>query len=261
VLVRATLVDGTAALLRVGRAGTPADPAHVADELERLAAAGVPLAPRLLDKGAFAGASWIAEMALPGTRPARASAELVRQVAAACARFPRFAGPPTALVEDVEQAAALLPEHRPRLRRLAGDLATRINGFPAVLRHGDLWTGNLLVDRGRLTGMIDWDAAHPAGVAGADLVQLLATDARRRAHRSLGAAFVTRPWRSPAFRRATAHYWDAIGEAPQVGLLDLAGIAWWASEVHHTLARLPHRAADEHWVAANVDAVLVNLGF
>jgi aminoglycoside phosphotransferase (APT) family kinase protein len=130
-----------------------------------------------------------------------------------------------------------------------------------MLRHGDLWTGNLLVDRGRLTGMIDWDAAHPAGVPGADLVQLLATDARRRAHRSLGAAFVTRPWRSASFHRATGPYWEHVGAAPEGDLIEVAGIAWWATEVHHTLLRLPHRADDEQWVRDNVDRVLVSLGY
>jgi|GEM_PF-2282519 len=260
-LVRGTLVDGTGVLLRVGRCGTPADPAHVADELERLGAAAVPLVPRLLGRGSCAGASWVAELALAGRRPVRAGGELVRQVVAACTRFPRFEGAPAAVVDDVVGAAALLPERAARLLVLAADLATQARGLPAILRHGDLWTGNLLVDRGRLTGMIDWDAAHPAGVAGADLVQLLATEARRRAHRSLGAAFVARPWRAPAFRRATAQYWAAVGAAPHRELLEVAGIAWWATEVHHTLARLPHRAADERWVAANVDAVLVNLGY
>jgi aminoglycoside phosphotransferase len=261
VLVRATLVDGTAALLRVGRAGTPADPAHVADELERLAAAAVPLAPRLLARGEAAGASWVAELALPGRRPAGAGAELTRQVVAACARFPRFDGPPGAVLEDLEGAARMLPGRADRLRRLAAELRSRITGLPSILRHGDLWTGNLLVDRGRLTGMIDWDATHPAGVAGADLVQLLATDARRRAHRSLGAEFVARSWRGERLRRAMAPYWQELGVAPSDELLEVAAIAWWATEIHHTLLRLPHRGADEWWVGANVDAVLVNLGY
>jgi aminoglycoside phosphotransferase (APT) family kinase protein len=136
-----------------------------------------------------------------------------------------------------------------------------LRGLPAVHRHGDLWSGNLLVDRGRLAGLVDWDAAHPLGVPGSDLVQLLATDARRRAHQPLGQAFVARPWRSTAFRKATAGYWTATGTAPEARLLDAAGLAWWATEVHHTLVRLPHRAADERWITTNVDAVLTALGY
>jgi aminoglycoside phosphotransferase (APT) family kinase protein len=155
----------------------------------------------------------------------------------------------------------MLPGRADRLRRLAAELRSRITGLPSILRHGDLWTGNLLVDRGRLTGMIDWDATHPAGVAGADLVQLLATDARRRAHRSLGAEFVARSWRGERLRRAMAPYWQELGVAPSDELLEVAAIAWWATEIHHTLLRLPHRGVDEWWVGANVDAVLVNLGY
>jgi Ser/Thr protein kinase RdoA (MazF antagonist) len=207
-----------------------------------------------------AGASWTAEQGLPGRRPARAAPGLVAQVASACARFPRSGGPPTAAVDDLLGAAALLPGRAVALRGLAADLAPRLAALPGILRHGDLWTGNLLVERGRLTGVVDWDAAHPAGVPGADLVQLLATDARMRAHRHLGPAFVARPWRSAAFRRATAAYWRALGLAPDARLLDAAAIAWWATEVHHTMVRLPHRAVDERWLGLNVDAVLAALG-
>jgi hypothetical protein len=259
-LVRARLADGSHALLRVAAAGAPGDPAPLADTLERLAAAGVPLAPRPLGRGRVARASWTAEQALPGRRPARATRGLVSQVASACARLPRSDGPPTAAIDDLLGAAQRLPERAAPLRALAADLAPVLGALPAVLRHGDLWTGNLLVERGRLVGIVDWDAAHHAGVPGADLLQLLATDTRMRAHEHLGPAFVARPWRSAPFRRATAAYWRALGLAPEPEILDAVAIAWWASEVHHTLVRVPHRAVDEGWVAVNVDAVLAALG-
>ncbi|HEX2105790.1 MAG TPA: hypothetical protein VHF51_19210, partial [Solirubrobacteraceae bacterium] len=215
--------------------------------------------PEPLGRGVVAGASWTAERVLPGRRPARATPALVGAVAGVCARLPVAGGPPTAPIEDLGAAAALLPTRSAALRALADRLGPSLAALPGVQRHGDLWTGNLLVHRGRLTGIVDWDAAHPAGVPGADLVQLHGADARRRAHRPLGAAVLARPWRSRAFSAATAAYWDAVGLAPDPDVLDLAGIAWWATEVHHTLVRLPHRAADAAWVAANVDAVLAGL--
>jgi len=144
--------------------------------------------------------------------------------------------------------------------RLAAETSARVRSLPAILRHGDLWAGNLLVDRGRLSGLVDWDAAHPAALPGADLLQLLATDFRRRAGRALGPEFLNRPWRSPAFSQATAGYWPVLGIRPDDALLELVGIAWWATEVHGTLARLPHRANDERWVVTNVDRVLRALG-
>ena len=40
------------------------------------------------------------------------------------------------------------------------------------------------------------------------------------------------------------------------GLLDTAGIAWWATEIHGTLLRFPQRATDPRWVAENVAVAL-----
>jgi phosphotransferase family enzyme len=259
VLVPARLGDGSRAVLRVARAGAPGDPAPLGDTLETLAHAGVSLAPTLLAHGLAARASWTAEQALSGRRPARATSSLVQQAAEACGGFPRSDDPPTAPIDDLRGAARRLPDRAPALTRLSSELAPVLRDLPSVLRHGDLWTGNLLVDREQLVGVIDWDAIHPRGVPGSDLVQLVGTDARRRAHQHLGEAFLGRPWRSTAFRRATARYWPAVGTAAVPALLDAAGIAWWASEVHHTLVRLPHRAADERWIATNVDAVLTAL--
>jgi hypothetical protein len=258
-LVRARMASGARGLLRVTRAGTSGDPATLANTLERLATAGVPLAPRPLDRGVVAGASWMAEKLLPGHRPGRVTPDLVHQAALACSRLPISDAVPTAPVDDLLGAAAVLPRYAADLRRLADRLRSRLDGIPAVQRHGDLWAGNLLVDRGRLTGIVDWDAAHSSGVPGADLVQLVATDLRRRRRLPLGRAVLELPWRASTFTAATAAYWWALDIAPRRALLDVAGIAWWASEIHHTLVRFPQRRTDERWVAENVAAVLEGL--
>jgi aminoglycoside phosphotransferase len=260
-LIRVALSDGAEALLRVARAGAPGDPASSADVLERLSGAGVPLAPRVHVRGQTAGASWVVERALPGRRPRRATEELARQVAAVCAGFPRGDGAPTATAADFSGIADRLPDRTGALDRLATEVAGQVGSLPSVLRHGDLWAGNLLVERGRLSGLIDWDAAHPAAVPGADMLQLVATELRRRARRGLGLMFLSSPWRSPMFSQATRGYWAELGLRPDDTLLDVVGIAWWATEVHGTLARLPHRAADERWVTKNVDRVLNALGY
>jgi hypothetical protein len=258
-LVRARMASGARGLLRVTRAGTSGDPATLANTLERLATAGVPLAPRPLDRGVVAGASWMAEKLLPGHRPGRVTPDLVHQAALACSRLPISDAVPTAPVDDLLGAAAVLPRYAVDLRRLADRLRSCLDGIPAVQRHGDLWAGNLLVDRGRLTGIVDWDAAHSSGVPGADLVQLVATDLRRRRRLPLGRAVLELPWRASTFTAATAAYWWALDIAPRRALLDVAGIAWWASEIHHTLVRFPQRRTDERWVAENVAAVLEGL--
>ena len=162
VLVRARMASGARGLLRVTRAGTSGDPAAQADTLERLATARVPLAPRPLGRGVVAGASWTAEKLLPGHRPRRVTPDLVHQAALACGRLPISDAVPTAPVDDLLGAAAALPSYAADLRRLADRVRSRLDGIPAVQRHGDLWAGNLLVDRGRLTGIVDWDAARTA---------------------------------------------------------------------------------------------------
>jgi hypothetical protein len=259
VLVRARMASGARGLLRVTRAGASGDPAALADTLERLATARVPLAPRPLGRGVVAGASWTAEKLLPGHRPRRVTPDLVHQAALACSRLPISDAVPTAPVDDLLGAAAVLSRYAADLRRLADRLRSRLDGIPAVQRHGDLWAGNLLVDRGRLTGIVDWDAAHRSGVPGADLVQLVATDMRRRRRLPLGRAVLERPWRASNFSAATAAYWRALDIAPRMALLDVAGIAWWASEIHHTLVRFPQRRSDERWMAENVASVLDGL--
>lgn len=260
-LIRVVLPDGSPALLRVAREGAAGDPARSADILEHLARASVPLTPRMHARGQIAGASWLLERALPGRRPRRATGALARQVAEVCAAFPRGDGPPTATAADLAGIAARLPDRAGAIVQLAAELSGHVQGLPSVLRHGDLWAGNLLVDRGRLSGLVDWDAAHPTAVPGADLLQLVATELRRRARRALGPAFLSRPWRSLMFSQIAKGYWDTLGIRPSETVLDCVGIAWWASEVHGTLARLPHRASDERWVATNVDSVLSELGY
>jgi Phosphotransferase enzyme family len=259
-LVRGFLADGSGAVLRVARAGSAGDLSALGDTLERLGRNRVPFTPRLYAHGTTAGASWLAEAALPGRRPTHTSDSLTREVAELCASFPRRSGAPTATAADLAAIAAMLPDRAGEIGGFSSDVSVHLRRVPSILRHGDLWAGNLLVDRrGRLSGLVDWDAAHPAAVPGADLLQLVATEYRRKAHRALGPAFLARPWRLPEFAEAAAGYWGAVGIRPDDDLLGIIGIAWWATEVHGTLARLPHRAADERWVETNVDLVLARL--
>lgn len=259
-LVQGLLPDGSRVVLRLARLGSPGDPAPIADTLEHLAEERVPLAPRLHARGRTAGASWLVERALPGRRPSLVSASLAREVADLCASFPRGDGPPAAVADDLAVVSAALPDRAAPIAELARTVSDPLRALPSVLRHGDLWAGNVLVDRaGRLSGLVDWDAAHPAAAPGADLLQLVATEARRRTHRALGPAFLARPWLLPEYGEASARYWPALGARPDDDLLGVVGVAWWAAEVRGTLTRLPHRAGDEGWIETNVDRVLAGL--
>lgn len=261
-LIEGRLPDGTGAILRIARAGAARDPGDLVETLELLARSTVPFTPRLHAHGYTAGASWTAERALSGATPARMTDSLARQLADVCAAFPRDDPPPTATAEDLAAVQTLLPGRADAIGRLAADLAAPLEALPSILRHGDLWAGNVLVDpSGTLSGLVDWDAAHPAAVPGADLLQLVATEFRRAARLSLGPAFLAKPWRLASFARATADYWPRLGIKPDEDALEAVGAAWWVTEVHGTLARLPHRASDASWVQTNVDAVLSGLGY
>ena len=56
-------------------------------------------------------------------------------------------------------------------------------------------------------GVIDCDPWHPSGVAGTELLYLVATEERRRARWGLGSHWLYRPWRSDRFRSASEGYW------------------------------------------------------
>ncbi|MGH8901925.1 MAG: oxidoreductase family protein [Egibacteraceae bacterium] len=259
-LAEIALAGGVEAIIRAAPTGAAigaVDPAHSGDGLEALAVVSAREVPRLLGRGHAAGASWTAESRLVGCRPRHLTCRLLADVTQFCAALPPCAEPPTALAADLERIATLLPDRGRAMRKLAVQVAPALEGMPSVLRHGDLWAGNLLCERGAITGIIDWDAWHPRGVPGADLVQLLGTEHRIRWHLALGAAWRERPWRME--EAARSNYWHALGLAPTTEALDLAGLAWWAAEVAGTLRRLPHRATDERWLALNVDPVLADL--
>jgi hypothetical protein len=246
-------------ILRLAQAGQPADPAHAAEGLERLAPLGIGVVPNLLKRGVACGASWSIESTLPGRRPAWVTATIARQVVAVCARLPLAAGGPTALAADLGRIAAALPERRQELTE-AGARAARVLGrLPLVMRHGDLWAGNLLVVGKTLTGIVDWDSWHPAAVPGTDLLHLMTTDRALRTRREMGEVFMERPWISAAFRSLSAGYWEAFDLRPDSQLLDAVGVAWWASEIGHALKLAPEQARDERWVALNVEAILRRL--
>lgn len=250
-----TLDTGHPRLLRLGRAGTSSDPRPVAAVLRELV--GEPNVPRAHAWGALDGVAWLLETALPGRPLDRLTPSVLMEVAALLRRVPRSVDPPAAVCDDLLAIAAAVPELAGALGELHDRMATGILGESSVLRHGDLWPGNLLVLDGHLSGIVDWDAACSGGMAGADLLQLVATDRRRRDGLSLGAQWLRRPWRDERFGRLLADTgWGELGVTPVGERLERIGVAWWAAEVSGTLRRHPQRASDARWLEHNVVPVL-----
>ena len=111
-----------------------------------MGAEGSPRIPRLIRRGVLRGVSWTVETLLEGRRPDRLDRRVGREAAALLARLPRAEGPPTALAEDLAEIARLAQSRASAIRQLVKTFAQP--DLPAVLRHGDLWVGNLLVRRG-----------------------------------------------------------------------------------------------------------------
>jgi hypothetical protein len=245
--------DGTRAVLRVARAGWLGDPRPGFEALRDLD--DQPFVPKALASGEIAGAAWTLETALPGSRPRRLDRATAEAVSRAAANLRRSSERPASIERDLSRAASALPERAARLRAAAeraGTLALDVRG---IMRHGDLWLGNLLVRESKLSGVVDWDAWDREGVPGADVLHLYGTDLALSSRRELGEVWLTEPWRSEGFSAFSAPYWSAVGIAPGDELLLLAGIAWWAAAIAGTLGRAPERASDARWVAMNVDRV------
>lgn len=243
-------------LLRATRSGHPGDPRRAAEALRTLGSLGMRQVPRLLGTGVAAGASWSTESVLPGRRPVRVSRPAAQEIVEICSAFPRSDQPASAHREDFREVAERFPRWARLLSEVRADVDDVALAVPSVARHGDLWAGNVLARRGRLTGIVDWDAWHPAALPGTDLLHLLATEEQARTRRPLGEVWTKEPWRGQEFRSLTSLYWTSMRLVPNDRFLGAVGLAWWACYVAASMRRLPRLAQDDEWIEPNVDRVL-----
>ena len=248
------------AIVRAARSGDPVDPRWAGEALATLERNKLRGVPRLLGQGEVAGASWTSESVLAGRRPARLLTGVAHEVAEACAAFPRSERPADAHDQDLHVVADTFPRWSSILADLANEVNEVARAVPSAMRHGDMWTGNLLVRGRHLAGIVDWDAWHPSALPGTDLLHLVAMDQGLRAGRGLGETWLRSPWTTDVFRAATADYWAATRIAPNERLLSAVGIAWWAGQVAASVRRLPLLAEDDRWAHSNVDQVLEGIG-
>lgn len=257
VLALTTATDGRPVVLRVARARGPGDPHFGARVMASLASvAGV---PELVGLGVTAGMAWVVEQRMPGRTATRLTSKLTASVVELLTALPRAPGPATAPIEDLRLLAALGVDET-AVERLRAELPTALASLPAVVGHRDVWTGNLLVRAGRVSGLVDWDGAHPATVAGCDLLHLMITDRRRKLGLDLAGVWALRPWTWSALTTGPASaLWPALEVEPGPDTLKVLTVAWWLGHVAGTLRRLPHRGCDAEWIRRNVTGVLEDL--
>jgi aminoglycoside phosphotransferase (APT) family kinase protein len=190
-------------------------------------------------------AAWSLERTLSG---GRAGLELGRRVAADCLDLlvalhgVGHAAERRTCAQDAEIVAAMCDAGLAKeIRALARELDEALADLPRGFGHGDFWSGNLLVEGGRLTGVIDWAAAGPGQLPLLDLMHLHVS-ARRDQGRPLGAAIAAYS------RKRTQAEQQAIDEyAGRTGLTRADGerlvAAYWLSATARELTD-PDRARD-----------------
>lgn len=258
-VARLTLADESRAVLRMATLGGLREPRRNRDALTHLGAAGATLVPRLLDAGETSGVGWSSESELPGVPVTKLGTALLRDVVAWAASLPAGASPARAAHERLELARRAFPGWAGPLAAAAAHARRLSADMPGIAEHGDLWTGNLLVLEGRLTGVFDWDNWHPAGTPGADLLHLLAMARRSDTGEEVGELWLQRPWLSSEFREGTRPYWSALGMRLTDEIAWLVGAGWWATHITAALRRGRQPARDPDWVARNVDNVALRL--
>jgi aminoglycoside phosphotransferase (APT) family kinase protein len=254
-LAHLTTAEGRALELRIAVAGHAKDPLRGRAALQALETADVPLVPRPVDGDETAGTRWATETVMAGDHPRTLDATLLADVVDLLARLPTGDPLATSLNERMTRLASVFPRHAAVLAAAASSAARWAAGQPTVLEHGDVWLNNLFVADGRLVGLIDWDTWHPSGLAGADVLSLIAQDERARRRGELGDLLVDGFWDRPTTQAVLASYFAARGAAgpDRAGRAAIA-IGWWATAISSAIDRAFRPATDPGWVARNVDA-------
>ena len=234
------------------------------------------LVPRTLGVGEVEGLYFVLESRLRGADSRRLpEAERVRVIPLAletiaelqartrsvaavdAATLDRWVREPAAHVREVVRGAL-----RAALDALAARLVGALSGrvVARAWAHGDYNQTNVLLDNGRVSGVVDWTEAEPDGLVGADAVTLLLFE-RILAGTELGPVLLQ--WLadpSPvagavgAMQRAGAG--DEAVEEVDIGTMLLLT---WLRHVGANLAHSTRYAANPVWMHRNVRTVLAGL--
>lgn len=247
---RAEIDNGVASLESL-RAAAP--PAEVADRV-----------PWPLSRGRVGLADWSLERLLTGAQPPRAVPEpLLGDCLAFLEALGRLRGPPAethalpALARAVEEVCR--PETAPQLRAVADRLERRLAGVPRCFAHGDFFAGNLLADdSGRLSGVVDWDAAGTGRLPVLDLLHLQLTRSGPFADRDWGRTLLAHllPSARTGGDEHVRRYCRDVGLDADPSLLEALVFAYWLDYAAYQLRAHPVRRVQPAWIEDNVELVV-----
>lgn len=209
-------------------------------------------------------AAWTLERKLPGDRPA---APLSSALVDDCVAFliglyhaGRDVAPQVDLTRSGATVASACPPHTATAvtavaRRLQHELADVPRGYA----HGDFWPGNLLAERGRLSGVVDWAAAGPGRLPLLDLITLQVDIVQVQSGLSMGSALVRYAAADPARDEPVRAYCERLGMPLDGRRIRQLLTAYWLDAVARRLvdsAVDPHQSFDAAWRRQNIDVIL-----
>jgi Phosphotransferase enzyme family len=157
-----------------------------------------------------------------------------------------------------EALGRLLPHHAAELAAAGASVDAATSSLGRVFGHGDFWFNNLLVEGGRLSGVVDWEAAGPGRLPLLDLFQLTIVERMAGDPYGWGRAIVEHLL--PACRAGgdalTRRYLAQTGRDLRPSELEALALAYWLDRAASQLTAHVGRLGDRAWLAANVDLVL-----
>jgi hypothetical protein len=241
---------------------------HQRDALTALEASSPPpeiarLVPNQLAEGTAGLGGWSLEERLPGSpAPSELPPELLEECIdflVGLSRLGDNSTPTSSPSGDAEVIARTrADDHAQRLRRIGSRVETTLATVPRVFTHGDFWSRNLLIEHGRLSGVVDWDYAGPGRLPFLDLIQLRLNMIRARTHQFLGPALVEHllPWARAGGDDYSRAYARRIGIEPSTHELEIFVLAFWLDRIGHELGVYADRVERPVWIEQNVSVVL-----
>ena len=230
---------------------------------EALPPEGVELIPRVEAQGRTGIADWSLEQRLPGGPPAQAFSD---RLLGSCVDFlvllHRARGttdPEKTLTATAESAAEFCPPSEARAIVALGEgLEATLAGVPRGFAHGDFFRGNLLVEQGRLVGVVDWDASGPGRLPLIDLLHLRHMNEQRPEDLNWGPTLVEHlvPWARAGGDDPAREYCRRVGVDPLPERLEGLVAAYWLDRVAYQLSTYADRAGRPKWLERNVAGVL-----
>ncbi len=143
---------------------------------------------------------------------------------------------------------------RAAMESVASTLERRLAGVPRGLGHGDFWGQNLLVERGKLVTVLDWEWAARSALPVIDLFDMIALSRRRVRDFTPGERLteVLLPLARAGGDDRVREYCRRLGVPADADTLEALAVAYWLNRVARQLAPLSVFPQREGWADRNL---------